>query len=159
MGGLYVYCGYLYRQRFGTRIETSPILLVVLALIYALGVWKGWFVSMVGPTLDHGVFDLLVSLTSSYLVLMVSVLISEHLPAVTRFLEFYGKDSLVFLCAHLICMDFGFWFISSTLLDYLNVGNSHNRTSLVNLILQFAVVTIVLLVHRAINERKGRTPN
>lgn len=73
----------------------------------ALGIWGfamvfcGGFY-LVSAKFEHGIFDFFVACAGTYFVIRISKLIEYHTEKIAHIFEFYGRNSLIILCMHLV---------------------------------------------------------
>jgi len=99
---IFVYIGYLVKKSGFLEEKTNPFV-----VMFALGIWisgiffgKGLYVFINGY--GDGLFSIMVGICGTYIILLISRFISKHLNIVTKILGFYGKNSLIVLCFHLL---------------------------------------------------------
>lgn len=99
---IFVYIGYLANKNGFLEEKTNPLI-----VIFALGIWlfgiffgKGLYVFFNGY--GNGLFSIVVGICGTYIVLLISRFICKHLNFLTKILVFFGKNSLIVLCFHLI---------------------------------------------------------
>ena len=102
---LYLLIGYLARKRALVPDSFHPLLLTGAGIIAALGIqhFKGFW--LVHDYMGNGWIDFLFSIAASIMVIAFSSHISHESPLFTRLLIFYGRNSLLILCLHIIDLD------------------------------------------------------
>lgn len=104
LDALYLYIGYYFRKK-GYKIDSNNIpLIICMLLISAWGVWqfKGFW--LVHNYMGNGWADLIVSFFASSLIIVISCWIDKTV-LVAKIFQFYGKNSLLILCLHIIEMN------------------------------------------------------
>lgn len=109
MGVLFLYIGTL-----ASKYKVFDKKISVLTYIFLLGIIVfctiyGGKLYMVSNTYTNGAMDIIGALAGAFLCIKISLLISKYLKFIKKTLIYFGKDSLLCLCIHLVCLDcFGF---------------------------------------------------
>lgn len=113
---LYMYIGYHIKQfnekyfdiinNHGLSIDKKIIIIFL-----ALGMWLWMVINYNGFVIcsleiGNGFADIIGSLCGCYLLMLMSEFIDRKLEKISEILSFYGKYSLLFLCIHLVELDF-----------------------------------------------------
>lgn len=124
IGALFVYIGYYARKRNVNFEKINYPLMLLGFVVFALEFHFEFFLSMASNKYDGLVLSMLGAIIISYAVICISVLI-ERIPLLSKPLTFFGKNSLVVLCFHIVDVDnvpwnlayaqFDTWGISPTL--------------------------------------------
>ena len=82
--------------------KTNPFIVIFALVIWLIGMFfgKGLYVFINGY--GNGLFSILVGICGTYIILLISKFISRNLNIFAKILGFYGKNSLIVLCFHLI---------------------------------------------------------
>ena len=107
---LFMYVGFLVRNTESVFSKTSRAL-QVFALLFAAWVWIDFIRNFKSFWLVHcdvgrGVIDIFGALCASAVVFFISKLLADYVMPVGRALSFLGRNSIIFLCAHVIEMLF-----------------------------------------------------
>lgn len=153
-GGLYVYCGYVYRKKYGLKFTSNVYLILLATAITLLAIYRNEYVNLVGPDCYSGI-ALLSSFSSVYLVILLSIKLADNTSTLARILEFFGRNSLCILCIHLWCMDIGYLVISIWLNQLLSLPDTHNAVRVTNLMLQLLTCVIGTKLYVYIGRKKS----
>ena len=141
MGALYVYLGHLLRTKDFFNRPFSLSLFAVLTLVVVESFAMGVNISIVRAYCGPWALGIPVAMASSVWCIMLAQLVSSKASAATRFLSFYGKNSLVVLCVHLVCLNMGL----KHLLLNAGITTEYNALFFVNLVLQLALTALCAL--------------
>ncbi len=112
-GGLYVYVGYIAKKYDALLRTPSPVFIMILVVFCILGVKNNIWVDLCGASFGTAYLGLPLSISTSYLVIRLSSWIRYSIPSLASILVFFGKNSLVVLCFHLILLDVGIIHLTS----------------------------------------------
>ncbi len=143
LASLYLLVGYECRKNGVTMEKIGPVCLIGMFLLAAFDIqyYKG--VALVHNYFGNGWLDFFAGISASTVIIWLSIKISERLYLAKHILLFFGKNSLVILCAHLFELDvFPMYVHSEPLSDYLSL-NGNQRTLL---LLGFKIAYVVLAV-------------
>ena len=152
VGGFYIYVGVQMRKH---NLFTKPFsweLFFALALVSVLSYINKLDVYVVSASMN-GPLSLPSSIAVSYFVIMLARLIEDHAPsAIVRCLSFYGENSIVVLCVHMLFLGTGF----RKMLIALGVPTSYNILFFLNFTIQLLVIVgAIVLVKRVPYLRKA----
>ena len=111
---LFLYIGYLIRET-KDLIPIIPKEIAVFGTIFALIVWLSFIRDFQSFWLVHcdigrGFIDIFGSLCGCFIIVLLSMLIERKIKFLSVPLAFFGKNSLIFLIAHIIELDtFRWW--------------------------------------------------
>ena len=102
LASLYVYIGYYVRQHefLLKDVHVIPFVGATLAWLWSIQHFKGFW--LVHNYMGNGWLDFLTSLCAAYFIIVISKYISVKTEWLKNILCFYGKNSLIILCAHLV---------------------------------------------------------
>ena len=102
---IYLLIGYEIRksQMANTPIGTMPLIALFLIMVCGIQYFKG--IWLVHDYLGNGLFDFFVTIAASAVVIAFSGYICRTSEWIKRVFIFFGKNSLVILCAHLVDLD------------------------------------------------------
>ena len=108
---LYLYVGWRYKEYFITRIDSESKLFVFLC---AVVLWISFIInyngfSMVKNNYGRGIIDIISSIASSWIIIVVSRYLSTYSRCIKKFILFFGKHSLIILCVHIIELNLFPW--------------------------------------------------
>lgn len=127
IAGLYLYVGMVFKRKDALSKPFSLGLFLVLLTVFALAFYSDVVVSITRGYLGPYWLGLPVSIASSYLVFMISGVLSERAARVKAFLMFFGRNSLSVLCVHFVLLDCGVsWIVAQ-----LGVPSDYNIRFLV----------------------------
>lgn len=132
---LFVAAGYWLKGRSFLEKKPGPVLLLVCACVFVIaGIYNLHlsFASLI--SLGNIAFSLVIALSSSVLVLFASRLVDDRVKPLSRVLAWFGRSSLVVLCAHALLLDVGLRTVIAT------TGLTGNALSAVDLAVQLAVL-------------------
>lgn len=149
VGGMYVYSGYLFRRYIGLEKRAHFDTVIILLLAFFLSARFGFAPWIHEPALPHGLLALSVSFCACRLVMELSYQVDQRLPKTSAMLSFIGKNSLIVLCVHLICLDCGFRMVVEWLLGLTGVPIPTNLVCSVNMLAQLGLsaVTVIAIQH------------
>ena len=165
LASLYVLIGYEARKEGFTiqnmRLGLLSILFII--AIFSIQQFNGFW--LVHNYLGNGFVDLFGSLAASVIVIAVSMYICQHSPIGKRILEFFGKNSLTILCAHLIELTvLSIKPVSNSFSALLSLNDNHSMLLLILCKILFVALAVLLvnLVKRLIysniyHVKKART--
>ena len=142
LGALFMSFGhYLHKHDFFTFITNNKrVSVLIFIACFAVFIVSGIFNLRISVssfiTRTSPLVSIFVACASCIFILLLSKWIDEHCEPVARFLNFYGKNSLVVLCVHTVIQMFSFAILLSSFF-----GLSENVCSFVNLIIQLAIFT------------------
>ena len=140
----YVYIGYEIKRKNLLEKILSKLIIVAglfcLWLVYIIN--DGGHLYLVQGYFEKGlILEILFSTAASLCLLWLSRLISMNTKYIKRFFSFYGKNSLLILCIHLVELNTFRW---NTLIDVLKeIGLSHGLCILIMYCLKIIWVTVV----------------
>lgn len=103
---LFMYIGWVIRQKIHLlKTVKSGILCVLLLVPVSVWIWcvynfKGFYIS--SCTISNGILDIIGSIGGCLTVLIISYQISLHSKIFSAALSFFGKNSLIVLCVHIV---------------------------------------------------------
>lgn len=102
---LYLLIGYQAAKHAFTLDSLHPLILIGAGIIAAIGIqhFKGFW--LVHNYMGNGWFDFAFSLCASLMIMVLSSYISKNYPLIKKILIFYGINSLIILCLHIIELD------------------------------------------------------
>ncbi len=146
LASLYVLIGYEAKKEEFIIHNMSRGLLSVLFLIAVFSIqhFKGFW--LVHNHLGNGLLDLLGSLAASVIVIALSVYICRHGVIGKHFLQFFGKNSLIILCAHLIELKvLNVSPMSLLFSSALSLNDNHSMLLLILLKIAFVIIAVILI--------------
>ena len=142
LGGGFVYVGYLLRKaEFMTR-RITPWLLVGTIAVCAAAFAFNVNVSLASGYLGPWFLGVPVAVSTSCLVLLLSKGIADHLGPLKRLLSFYGRNSLIVLCVHLVLLNLGV----ESVLALVGVPYDWNIIFFVNVAIQLVVCALAVKI-------------
>ena len=141
IGAVYVYLGYWARQHGFLELRAPALVNAVLVLVWVIGCLYTITVSLAVAQMGPYLLGFPVSLCSSFLVLQLSHWIADHTDKLKKFLLFFGVNSLVILCFHLVFLDTGF----DRFLLFLGLTRDANMLQAVNLIIQLSTCALAVV--------------
>lgn len=122
---IFLYVGYGMKQ-YGIMQKTvrAP------SVIFASAIWIfciifGGHLYMVQNYYGNGLLDMMGAICATYIILLISRMIEKKADLFARILTFYGKNSIIVLCFHLIELDTFRW---NLLTDSLGITGTRNGT-------------------------------
>lgn len=97
---VFVYLGWAFRKSKLFEQPVSPVLVGISAIIWLFGVLFCGQFYIVRNYFGNGLFDIIVAVCGSYLVILISKGIELKTRRVANVLEFYGQNTLLILCMH-----------------------------------------------------------
>lgn len=137
---LFVYAGYLCKQKQLFE-KKQPLILFFVCLVFWLWCmihFKGFW--MVSNFCGNGILDIIGGFAGSYCIVYICKWIEQLAPLLSKILIFYGKNSLVVLCLHLLELNLFPWhLVLNPLSQYGIVGW---KSTVLIIILKIALLTI-----------------
>lgn len=102
----YVMIGYKIKESDIDLTKLSPMFIIISMFIFIWGIiyFKG--IWLVHNYLGNGLADYIVTICASVLVIYISVFIQNNSVVLIKILSYFGKNSLIILCFHLIELNF-----------------------------------------------------
>ena len=150
---LYIYIGYLCKK--ARLLERMPrgwkaaLLFVALLAVAAVGVYFRVAVYLVHIDFTAYYLGLPLSLATTYLVLMVARFVSDHTKVIKAICNFFGKDSMVVLCAHAAMLALGI-----SLRGMLGLDPASTAAFFANTGLHLGVAALAIVVVRHVKPLK-----
>lgn len=141
MGALFVYAGYLLRRIDFFKRAFSPALFAALSAVAVAAYLAGINISIVRCYCGNWMLGIPVAISSSVWCIMLAQLISQKAKPLAAFFEFYGKNSLLVLCVHLVFLDMGLKYLLAT----AGIPQENNVLFAVNLALQLLLTALCAL--------------
>ena len=135
VGGLYVYLGYQAKQHGLLNLRAPALVNLMLVFLWFVGCLYTLTVSIAVAYLGPYFIGFPMSLCASFLVLQLSHWIADNTKILKKVLLFFGVNSLIILCVHLLFLDTGF----DRLLVWFGLGYEDNALQTVNFAIQLAV--------------------
>ncbi len=152
-GGMYVVLGHAYAKHGGLAWRAGTAAMVGMCACCAAACVLHISVSLVALSTTWGPVGIAVSLSTSALMLQVSQRLASKPWAVTRFLRFVGRNSLVVMCVHLICLDLGLRYAVRMLMGIGKGDALFNVTCAVDLALQLLICSAVICAGKRLARR------
>lgn len=142
---LFVYIGFRAKEKEILNRKAKIDQLIIMFIIWGIAIYEKGLLCMVNNTYPKGILDIIGSISATYIIIVVSKIIETKFRLITNILSFYGENSLIILCFHLIELNtfnwgliYAFW--SDIGLPFANIAI---------LTLKFIWVTLgVVLVHK-----------
>lgn len=151
VASIYVYIGFMIRKKHTKSECFNPLFYFFIVIMWFLTILFGE-VNMSRNLYKYGIFSFIGTVCGSYVILMICKWFDgrEMLPtAITNMLCFFGRNSLIILCFHLIEMEMFPWGIFQSLL--LDVG----VLSWWVLILEFLLKVIIAIASVGLVKKNG----
>ena len=116
------------------ELRAPAIVNAILVLLYVVCCVYSVTVSIAIANIGPHYLGLPVSLCTSFLIIQLSHYIAGRSDALKRVLSFFGRNSLIVLCVHLVFLDTGF----ERFLLYIGLERETNVLQFVNLAVQLA---------------------
>lgn len=142
----YVYIGYLAHKHRIMEINPTWRSVIVIATLWLITILFGE-INMAKNLYKGGIFSFAGSLCAVYLILKICKIIDERkiFPvAVINTLSFYGRNSLVVLCFHLLDLEMFPWSRLQKL--FLGAGGSHLLFLVVELTIKLLISALAVLI-------------
>lgn len=97
---IFVYFGWVLKKYEFFKRSAPPVLVGTSAVIWLFGVLFCGEFYIVRNHFGSGLFDIIVAVAGSYLVILLSKGIDSKVKSLAGILEFYGKNTLLILCMH-----------------------------------------------------------
>lgn len=108
---LYLYLGYLAKQKSFLQKPARWWAVVASALLWAICIWMHFSVNIVEIGINGGLIAMTGAICASYIVVLASQFIHRHLKLIARFLNYFGQITLAVLIFHAMS-DFVFpWYL------------------------------------------------
>ena len=108
---LYLYLGYLAKQKGFLQKPTRWWAVVASVLLWTFCIWMHFSVNIVEIGINGGLIAMIGAICASYIVVLASKFIHRHIKLVARFLNYFGQITLAVLIFHAIS-DFVFpWYL------------------------------------------------
>lgn len=141
---LFLYIGTLFNKYKVFDKKIDVLLYIFLLGIVIFCMIYGGKLYMVSNIYTNGLMDVIGALAGSFLCIKVSILISKYSKIIKRILIFFGKNSLLCLCIHIISLDcFGFGKVYN-FLKVIGIKNNTIKQILANI---FFVVIILIIIN------------
>ncbi len=99
----FIQIGYFAREKDLFRKYKDNLQVTVLALIFwTIAVVYSGKLYMVGNNYGHGFLDVIGAVSATFLILKFSGFLERKCTAIAKLLSFYGRNSLIVLCFHLV---------------------------------------------------------
>ncbi len=122
---LFMYIGYLIKINKDTIDKISPQIKIVgsfVALIISILFIKNFKTFfLVECDIGRGVIDIIGSLCSCWIVILISQFIDKHTNILKKFFTKIGQHSLILLCVHNVELNILPWFAIPYLISFINV--------------------------------------
>lgn len=155
LSGLYVSMGYLYRKYVGLSHRASIEAVLILAFVFLFAADNGIRPTIAGAQIKGGALCLVVSLCACLLVFAVSQAVEGYTTYLSRFLSYYGRNSLVLLCVHLILQDIAFRQLLEGTLGSIAPSAHQNFVCGINLCVQLSLTALTVHALRKTRFLKG----
>lgn len=97
---IFVYLGWLARKKKLMENKVPDGILAILTGIWLLCILYGGEFYIVQNYLKNGLLDIIGAVAASYLVILFSKFLSEHVGYIANILRYYGTNTLIMLCVH-----------------------------------------------------------
>lgn len=147
---VFVYVGYLIRKKQSREAKDDFRVHGLLVLAGVFLWWfefrHGFFILMAANEYPKGLFSIISALLICYVVLCIAYLIDKRLKITKKIFLFFGKNSLVILCFHLIEIYAVPWNIVYSFLDMFSVVKALQYIMVFALRVLFAAVCTGLFI-------------
>lgn len=144
LASLYVYLGWEARKNnIFSENNGGVILLTTLLWLWSIKYFKGFW--LVHNFLGNGWLDIITSLCGTYVIILISKCICEKYSIVKQLLAFYGRNSLIVLCFHVVELDLFSW---GTVKGYLqlNMGFTVDESTIATFVFKLIWCTMMVFV-------------
>ena len=146
LASLYVYIGYLAKVKQFSLQKEHPMILVGMFLLAAWSIqyFKGFW--LVHNYMGNGWIDFIASICASCIIILGSFRIANNTWITKKILQFFGHNSLIIMCAHLVDLDvLQIPQLSNQISSFLQLNANHSLMLLIALRIVYVVLAVLII--------------
>lgn len=142
-GGLFTYIGNLYRRYFGLDHKSKPEFILVFCFIFLLsGKMLTPYSGVSAGFGNNAILTITSSLCACWLIINISIRLDKT--TVAPFLSYFGTNSLLVLCTHLVLLNCGYRRLVEKCITYLPFAVPSNVITIANLLSQLLICALTI---------------
>ena len=106
---IFVYLGWLCKSKKLLSIRCKKEIFVLLCAVWYISIIFSRGLYMVNNAYENGILDIAGALAGSYVIIIICMFLCKYCSGIKKILLFYGKNSLIVLCFHLVELNMFPW--------------------------------------------------